>query len=263
MGRLKEFNYEGSKVRTIIKKQELWFVSKDVCDILGIKNITQAMKRLESEDRAMFNIGRQGEVNFVNESGVYELIFGSRKPEAKQFKKWVKHEVLPSIRKYGAYFTPEKIEEVFSDPNTIINLATILKHEKQKYKQLKQKTEDDKPKISYYDLVLNSSDTLSITAIAKDYGKSGRWLNGKLHNLGIQYKHNGTWFLYSKFDYKGYTKSKTTIFTDKDGNTHSKIHTYWTEKGRMFIYEQLKKDSILPLECGAKQCSNKQYEETK
>ena len=101
---------EYGKVRVVMIEGEPWFVGKDVCDALDIKNPTDTLKRLDDDERARFNLGRQGEANIVNEFGLYNLILGSRKKEAKQFKRWVTHEVLPSIRKTGAYIQPEKAE---------------------------------------------------------------------------------------------------------------------------------------------------------
>lgn len=97
------FEFKGQDLRTILLNDEPWFVAKDVCEILELTNPTMALQRLEEDERAKFNLGRQGDANIINESGLYELIFASRKPEAKMFKKWVKQEVLPSIRKTGSY----------------------------------------------------------------------------------------------------------------------------------------------------------------
>ena len=97
------FTYDMNKVRTVFKEGEPWFVLKDICEILEIKNVTQVADRLDSDERSMFNIGRQGMTNVINESGLYNVIFLSRKPESKKFKKWVTSEVLPSIRKTGSY----------------------------------------------------------------------------------------------------------------------------------------------------------------
>lgn len=99
MNDLQIFNYNGAQVRTVEKNGEPWFVLKDVCDVLGIVNVTQAAARLDEDERSMFNIGRQGEVNIISESGLYNVILRSDKPEAKPFRKWVTSEVLPSIRK--------------------------------------------------------------------------------------------------------------------------------------------------------------------
>ena len=103
------------------------------------------------------------------------------------------------------------------------------------------------PKASYYDVVLNCKDLLSVTSIAKDYGKSGTWLNSYLHEKGIQYKQGKIWLLYQKYAEKGYTSTKTQTFAGSDGNQHTSVHTYWTQKGRLFIYALLKADNILPL----------------
>ena len=103
------------------------------------------------------------------------------------------------------------------------------------------------PKASYYDVVLNCKDLLSITSIAKDYGKSGVWLNRYLHQNGIQYKQGQNWLLYQKYAEKGYTSTKTQTFPGADGQQHTKVHTYWTQKGRLFIYDLLKTNGLLPL----------------
>lgn len=103
------------------------------------------------------------------------------------------------------------------------------------------------PKASYYDVVLQTKDLLSTSRIAKDYGKSAIWLNEYLHEKGIQFKQGSVWLLYQKHAEQRYTKSKTHTYSDNDGNQHSKLHTYWTQKGRLFIYELLKSDGVLPL----------------
>ncbi|MGI6612787.1 MAG: BRO family protein [Saccharofermentanales bacterium] len=115
------------KIRTLTKDGDIWFVATDICDALDIKNTTDAVKRLDDDERSRFNLGRQGMTNCINEYGLYNLILASRKPEAKIFKRWITHEVLPDIRKHGAYLTPAKLEEVLLNPDTLIQLATELK----------------------------------------------------------------------------------------------------------------------------------------
>src|SRR5690554_2870682 len=109
--------FHGQELRIVEKDNEVWFVAKDVCDILDIKNTTQAVSKLDEDERSMLNIGRQGMTNVVNEFGLYNLVLTSRKPTARRFKRWVTHEVIPSIRKHGAYMTPETIEQVLTDPD--------------------------------------------------------------------------------------------------------------------------------------------------
>ena len=104
------FTYGDATIRTATINNEPWFVAKDVCDALGISNPTDALKRLDDDERARFNLGRQGEANFVNEPGLYSLILASRKPEAKAFKRWITHEVLPAIRRDGGYISPSASE---------------------------------------------------------------------------------------------------------------------------------------------------------
>ena len=132
------FTYDMNKVRTVFKEGEPWFVLKDICEILEIKNVTQVADRLDSDERSMFNIGRQGMTNVINESGLYNVIFLSRKPEAKKFKKWVTSEVLPSIRKTGSYVqTPrtyiQALEALIESEREKENLKIELDESKEYY----------------------------------------------------------------------------------------------------------------------------------
>ena len=113
--------------------------------------------------------------------------------------------------------------------------------------QQKQIIAELNPKASYYDVVLQTKDAISASQIAKDYGKSAMWLNDLLHTLSVQFKQGGVWLLYDKYADKGYTRSRTHTYSGDDGMQHSKLHTYWTQKGRLFIYELLKSHGILPL----------------
>ncbi len=113
--------------------------------------------------------------------------------------------------------------------------------------QQKQLLAEFSPKASYYDVVLQTKDVISVGKIAKDYGKSAQWLNQLLHDKGVQYKQGDIWLLYQKHAEQGYTKSKTEVYSGNDGQQHSRIHTYWTQKGRLFIYDLLKANGILPL----------------
>ena len=132
------FTYDMNKVRTVFKEGEPWFVLKDICEILEIKNVTQVADRLDSDERSMFNIGRQGMTNVINESGLYNVIFLSRKPESKKFKKWVTSEVLPSIRKTGSYVqTPrtyiQALEALIESEREKENLKIELDESKEYY----------------------------------------------------------------------------------------------------------------------------------
>ena len=246
---------EFGEIRTITKNGEPWFLAADVCRALEIINTTDAVKRLEEDEKARLNLGlRGGDTNMVNEYGLYSLVLASRKPEAKQFKRWITHDVIPAIRKHGGYLTPEKVEEALLNPDTIIKLATSLKAEREKNVRLqtenvkqRQIIGELKPKADYTDIILNNHGLVTITQIAKDYGMSGRQLNRVMADFGVQYKQSGQWLLYSKYHGCGYTHSQTIDITRTDGRGDVVMETKWTQKGRLFVYELLKKHGILPL----------------
>ena len=245
-------------VRVTMMKGEPWFVGKDVTDILGYKNSRDTLaKRVDTEDKGVANCdtlrGPQ-EMTVINESGLYSLILSSKKPEAKRFKRWITSEVIPSIRKHGMYATPETVESILNDPDNMIRILTAYSDEKKANAALREEVAikeqqllELKPKLTYYDTVLNSKDPINITVIAKDYGWSGQRMNKELHVRGVQFQMSKEiWLLYQKHADKGYTVSVTTPYKDSQGNERTKVHTKWTQKGRLFIYELLKKDGILP-----------------
>lgn len=239
-------NQEFGEVRSVMINGEPWFIGKDIASVLGYKDTSDAIKRhVENEDKGVGDLPTPGgiqKMQLINESGLYSLILSSKLPNAKKFKKWVTSEVLPSIRKHGAYLTPEKVEEVLLNPDTIIKIAQNLKEEQEKRKQLEIENNELKPKANYCEQVLQSENAVVTTQIAKDYGMSPQALNSILHELGVQYKVDGQWVLYNKYQDKGYTKSCTII--DRTGET--RLQTKWTQKGRLFIYEMLKTVGILP-----------------
>ena len=256
--KLQTWNYESSEIRTIEKDGEPWFVGKDVATILEYSNPRKALAdHVDAEDKGVTKcdtLGGVQDLTIINESGLYSLVLSSKLPNAKKFKRWVTNEVLPSIRKHGAYMTEQMLERALTSPDFLIELATQLKAEQEQRKQLEttvavqeQQIAELQPKASYYDVVLNCKDLLSITSIAKDYGKSGVWLNRYLHQNGVQYKQGNNWLLYQKYAEKGYTSTKTQTFPGADGQQHTKVHTYWTQKGRLFIYDLLKANGLLPL----------------
>ena len=255
MEELKVFeNAEFGSVRTTTVNGEIMFVGKDVAEILGYSNPRDALaKRVDDEDKGVAKcdtLGGKQDLTMINESGLYSLILSSKMPNAKKFKHWVTADVLPAIRKTGMYAT----EELLENPDLAIQAFTALKLEREKNKKLnttvkvqEQQIMELQPKASYYDLVLNCPDLLSVTVIAKDYGKSAKWLNNFLKEHQIQFKQGGIWLLYKEYAEKGYTSTKTHTVNGNDGKQHSKVNTYWTQKGRLFIYALLKSEGILPI----------------
>ena len=246
--------FEGQEVEVFEFNGEVLFNPYDVGKCLDLTdsavrmslrnmNGNQKIKLTQSIVNSIDNlvIPTAGRV-FLTESGVYKLVFKSNKPQAEKFSNWVTDEVLPSIRKHGAYLTPDKVEEVLLNPDTIIKIAQNLKEEQEKRRQLEIENNELKPKANYCEQVLQSESAVVTTQIAKDYGMSPQALNSILHELGVQYKVDGQWVLYSKYQDKGYTKSCTVI--DRFGEP--RMQTKWTQKGRLFIYQMLKTIGVLP-----------------
>lgn len=161
MNNLQVFNYNGNEVRTIQKDGEPWWVLKDVCEVLGLSSPHKVFDRLDEDEKGRNQIptpGGEQEMTVINESGLYNVILRSDKPEAKPFRKWVTSEVLTSIRKHGAYMTPETLEQAILNPDMMIKLCTALKDEQDKNKALQavnsSLTVDNqimKPKADYFD----------------------------------------------------------------------------------------------------------------
>lgn len=248
---LQTFNFETQEVRTAIKNNEPWFVGKDVAEILGYKRPTKAISdHVDEEDRdevpIQDSIGRRQKTPIVNESGLYALIFSSKLPKAKEFKRWVTSEVLPSIRKHGMYATENTVEQMLNDPDMAIQLLETIKQERAEKALLEQQIAEYEPKISYLDTILSSKDTVTITQVAADYGMSAQAMNKLLNELNVQHKVSGQWILYRKHMRHGYTKSHTTEITKADGTSMVVMNTKWTQKGRLFLYELLKDEEIYP-----------------
>lgn len=243
---------EFGAVRTVEINGTPWFVGKDVAAILGYTNASKALTdHVDAEDKlsneSLSSLGQRGGW-LINESGLYSLILSSKMPRAKEFKRWVTSEVLPAIRRQGVY----AVDEVLNNPDMLIAALTELKAERAKTKSLQQtvavqnqQISEMQPKASYYDVVLNCKDLVSV--IAKDYGWSANRMNQYLNEKGVQYKQGGKiWLLYQKYAERGYTNTKTQVFPRDDGTLHTSVHTYWTQAGRLFIYDLLKADGILP-----------------
>ena len=245
-------NQDFGEVRMVAINDDPYFVGKDVAEILGYSNSRKALAdHVDDEDKGVtkcYTLGGTQDLAVINESGLYSLILSSKLPRAKQFKHWVTSEVLPAIRKHGAYAT----EELIANPDLAIAAFKALKEEREQNRKLEQKVavqtqqiSEMAPKVSYYDVVLNCKDLVSISAIAKDYGWSASRMNKYLHEKGIQFRQGDIWLLYQKYAEKGYTSTKTHSYLNDDG-PHTKVHTYWSQKGRLFIYDLLKKDGIYP-----------------
>lgn len=247
----KVFNFNNDEVQVVVNdNNEPMFVATDICAALGLTNTTEALRSLDEDEKLpseLLRAGRLRTVNTITESGLYSLVLRSNKPQAKVFKKWITSEVLPSIRKHGMYANKQTIEEMLQNPDVLITTLQNLKREREEKErlQIKNKLQEAEimkavPKVQYFEQVLQSNSTYNTNQIAKELGMSAIGLNNELNNLGIQYKQAGTWLLYAKYQDKGYTKTKTHSFTDNHGNQQTSMSTVWTEKGRLFIHDNLR-----------------------
>lgn len=212
MNKLIPFNFEGhelqvfknqkfGELRTIIKNGEPWFAATDICSALEIGNPSQALARLDTDEKFTTLISNDGaasgksQMSFVSEPGLYSLALGSRKPQAKPFKRWVTHEVIPAIRKHGLYATPDTAEKILNDPDFLITALTELKKEREQRKLLEFQVEEDKPKTLFANAVETSKSSILIGDLAKLIRQNGcdigqnrlfKWLrdNGYLIKYG-------------------------------------------------------------------------------
>ena len=228
--RSKEFG----QIRTCTVKGETYFVGKDVASGLGYKNTKDAlMRHVDEEDKlgARFTTsGQNREMIIINESGLYSLILSSKLESARRFKRWVTSEVLPAIRKNGRYEL-EQQNRVLESRNALLEEITV----------------QQKPLTDYARTILSSTQTVTITQIAQDYGMTPVGMNQLLFKLHIQHKVGGQWILYIPYLNKGYVQSFSSYFVKSDGEVQVKLHTRWTQSGRLFLYEELKKAGVLPL----------------
>ena len=245
MNGLQVFSYEGNEVRTVQKGSDILWLLKDVCGILGIEKYRDAAARLDDDEREpvlVDTLGGRQEMIAVTESGLYSIILLSRKPEAKKFKRWVTHEVLPTIRKHGAYVTPAKLEELMNDPDSWIKVLTALKEERSAKERLQLEATENKPKVIFADAVSVSEGTILIGELAKILKGNGieigqNRLFEKLRQDGYLIKRKGT-------DYNaptqramdlGLFRVKETAITHSDGHVTISKTTKVTGKGQQYF----------------------------
>ena len=234
-------NEEFGQIRTCMVDGETYFVGKDVASALGYVNPNKAMiDHVDDEDKLTSRIvmaGQNRQVIIINESGLYSLILSSKLDSARRFKRWVTSEVLPAIRKNGRYELESKAKEL-QQQNRVLESKNIL---------LEEITAQQKPLTDYARIILSSTQTVTITQIAQDYGMSPVGMNQLLFKLHIQHKVGGQWILYIPYLNKGYVQSFSSYFVKENGEVQVKLHTRWTQQGRLFLYEELKKAGVLPL----------------
>lgn len=274
-------NEQFGEIRTTGTAESPMFCLSDVCKVLELDQVSRVKSRLNEAGVTSIKVGVQTgtkkdgtpsiqniDMTFINETNLYKVIMRSDKPQAEPFQDWVCGEVLPSIRKNGGYIASNGLtdEEIMAraldiahktiERKQIENTALRKENGEQKKEivrlesenvQLIAENQELKHDKNYLDLIMRSKALLTISQIAQDYGMSGKAMNKKLADMGIQYSINGQWILYAKYKDCGYVSSRSIDITRADGRPDVVLHTEWTQAGRKFLYEELKKQGIIPM----------------
>lgn len=246
---LQIFNFNGNNIRVIDKDGEPWWVAKDVCEILELTDARKSVELLDEDERniipVMDSLGRPQNTYVVNEPGLYSLVLRSRKPEAKAFKRWITHEVIPAIRKHGGYLTPQKVEEVLLNPDTIIRLATDLKAERERRLALEAENVRNAPKVLFADSVAASHTDILIGDLAKLLRQNGIEIGQKrlfewLRENGYLIKQRGlSWNMPTQKAMElGLFRVKETTINKPDGSVQISKTTKVTGKGQIYFVEK-------------------------
>lgn len=227
----RSFDYQGSKVRTVVIDGEPWFVGSDVCVVLEYANAPQALGKLDEDEKGIWSVdtpgGKQAMI-VVSEAGLYSLVLRSRAPKAKPFRRWITHEVIPSIRKDGMYVAPA----LLNDPEHLLRVTTRLVEEHRARLVAEAKVEELAPKASFYDEVASSDDTQSIRDVAKILGTGQNRLFAWLRGNGILMSDNRP---YQAYIDQGYFRVIEQTWQDRDGNVHLTSKTLVTGRGLPWI----------------------------
>lgn len=254
------FNFETANIRTVIIDGEVWFCAKDVCEVLAISKYRDAISRLDPDQGRPVKLDTPGgkqEMTFICESGFYDLTLTSNKPKAKNLRKWVSREVLPSIRKTGKYEVAPQLEAPADNlptmPKNYDEAMEMMFLEFRKRKDAENYAKSLKEDAMWARRVKDSKRLYTITEIAKGLDTTAIKLNRWLHEQGIIYRVGGTgpWVLYADYQGCDLTQMVTTVTYDSDGNETARTLMKWTEKGRQFIYtlydrRQLPEGGLIP-----------------
>ena len=267
-------NDQFGEIRTSGTAENPLFCLNDICKVLELDQVSRVKSRLSDPGVTSIKVWVQTgtkndgtpamhetDMTFINEMNLYKVIMRSDKPQAEPFQDWVCAEVLPSIRKNGGYIAANGLsdEEIMARALDIAHKTIERKQiENRELKKENVRLENENIQLiaenqelkndrNYLDIIMRSRTLLTITQIAQDYGMSGKAINKKLADMRIQYSCNGQWTLYAPYKDKGFVSSRTIDITRADGRPDTVMHTEWTQAGRKFLYEELKKEGIIPM----------------
>lgn len=227
------------KVRTLTIGGEAWFVAADVCKALELGNPSMTVERLDDDEKGISTIdtlGGKQRMTIINEPGLYSLVLSSRKPEAKAFRRWITHEVIPTIRKYGGYMTKSLLEQVLENPNLIYEFARRMLAEQQKNERLRQELDRAKPKADYYDAFIHPESCTNIRATAKELKVPEKMFTAFLIRKRYLYRApSGSLMPYAKAADDGLFFVKDYIAV----NGHQGVYTLVTPKGKALFLSML------------------------
>ncbi|BCA37278.1 putative antirepressor - phage associated (plasmid) [Bacillus wiedmannii] len=249
MKQLQVFNNEEfGQVRTVVQGEDVWFVAKDVADVLEYRDTHNMVRFLDEDEKDTHQVSTLGgnqTMKVINESGLYSAILKSKKTQAKAFKKWVTSEVLPSIRKHGAYMTDQVLEQAVTNPDFVIGLLTKLKEEKERLAAAQQQIVQQKPLVVFAEACMQSEQTLKVSEVAKLATKQGvkigqRQLFAKLREWELMFKRSTepTQLAVEK----GYFEIAQGVKQKPNGEVFTWTTTYVTPKGQAYIIDRLKKE---------------------
>lgn len=245
---VKQFNFKGQTIHVVTIDGEPYFVAREITKVLGYQWPANALRDyVDNDDKAVIALHLENKRGnpvrtIINKSGLNSLIVNSTSPRAAEFRQWAAEKLASSIRKHNT-----KLEEALKRLNTMTSLAMDLKNERERRLIAEQRVNELTPNLTYYDKVLAHKAPVTMARIAKDYGLSCGAMNRKLSELGVIYKEGDTWLLRDKYQHEGWTISKVVLKDKTDGPQKAIMHTKWTQKGRLGLYELLKKHNIWPL----------------
>lgn len=254
---LKIFEKAGfGSVRVVMREGDPWFVAKDVCAALDLDNVSEALRALDEDERITLSnpdgnprAGIPLSFNLISEPGLYSLVLRSRKPEAKAFKRWITHEVIPAIRRLGGYLTPDKVEEVLLNPDTVIRLATALKEEQARCAALEAKTQEDRPKVLFAESVSASTSSILIGQLANLISQNGvkigqnrlfQWMRGNDFLIANGSRRNSPT---QRAMEMGLFEVRERTINNPDGSIRITLTTKVTGKGQIYFVNRFLKET--------------------